>query len=212
MVAYGPPYTDRDVRESEKLRELALLYAANYDGTFQPLITAREYLRETGRMSTKTARIVLNCMRHDDGVSKDMPKPKGFTRRKHEPKVKKWQCSNKEPHYGHWSDKKGRCEGVPWPINRRSTVDVAATVKYPFAVSQSGAFVHRTHGSARVRWYPNRHDWGFSEHVKPILYVRLICKYPSVLRNPILVTKEPDYTQMENAIRPLTRCMRGCFE
>lgn len=200
-------YTNRDVANNDSLIRMAEKYATEYKGEFEPLVSARDQMLILGNLSIPVARVVLNCMRHDDEVCDSMPAPVGRVSKARNNKEE--SCSITGPHYAHWSGD-ARCPGVPWAINRPDYVDFKAVIKFPLAVSKSGSLIHRTEGTGIMRWHPLQHEWGYFKFT-PDLYVKLVCKYPSILRNPVLISEEPDYTQMQNAIRPLGRCIRGCF-
>lgn len=200
-------YTDRDVRESPDLVELAVEYVEGYSGEFEYLIDMKLRLSQGYDLTTPMIRGILNCMRHDprvSGLPSPLPLEEGVvveitrpTRRKRRPKWN-WSmnfpeaCPKTEPHDGHvWRDKETDlqewCEGVPYAINRLSCRDMRTTVKTEFCAAQGGRFVHRVANTGHwIRWRPNTHEWGFDDILEPTLWVNLVCRYPSVLKNPRL--------------------------
>lgn len=214
-VAPEIKYTDRDVREDESLRELALEYLAQYGGDFEPLTDAQAVLAEGETLPTQMIRKVLNCMRHDRDWVNKMPKPDRSSnvlpfrtsRPRKPPQVEK-PCEETTGHVQHpweqvpWGDYhdyywKYACPGIPFEITRRSRVTVAK-VKYPLATARTGKLIHSVDPDGRHRiiwsvplheygWYSDKHNW---VHADGDLSVQLMCKYPSVISKPILLKPE----------------------
>lgn len=61
-------YTDTDVRKDPTLAPIALRYLSEYNGDFEPLVSARALMMAGGRLRNVMIRTVLNCMRHDPSV------------------------------------------------------------------------------------------------------------------------------------------------
>jgi hypothetical protein len=186
-------YTDRHVREDLELREFAEAYVHGYGGSFEPMLNAKRELRSTGRLETRTARVVLNCARYDQNVQSQLPEPKPFTLElvKDDKKSKAPFCNDPRPHYDHYDYSRGRkesCEGVPWEITRL-TFDRKIKVKAPFASARTGKVIHRTAGYGSVEWYPPRHKMGPAKFEGFV--VKVLCKYPSYIANPLLFLEEP---------------------
>lgn len=194
-------YTDRDVRENESLRDLAINYVLGYGGDFEPLVNAVDMLKEEGDLPTNIIRVVLNCMRHDRNVAADLPQPEPARvvhmprRRKDRNKDYRTSCGLADPHEYHtWRDDDDdmiACPGVPWPVNRQRFM-ARTIVNRPFASAWGGQFIHIVAPSARIEWLPmmrHQHKLGWVHH-DPVLHVRTICRYPSVIKNPILFTPE----------------------
>lgn len=72
-------YFDRDLRENPDLLDIAIDYAWNYPGDWEPLVAARELVRMTDSLPLPTARLVLNCMRADPHVAGSLPPPPRLT-------------------------------------------------------------------------------------------------------------------------------------
>lgn len=191
-------FTDEDVREDPSLLPLVREYLAGYEGTFSPLVQAKEHfflfgLYPTVSRDVLTARTVLNCMIHDYEWSDKLPETRG--RRRHNQwnrkiTTRKMQCSVDAPHGGHrWLDSQGEdhsCEGVPYPINRKMTW-TAARINRPLAASRGGKLVHHTTGQGEIKWIPlDPHEYGESLPIE--IKVKLVCKYPSWLKNPRLLS------------------------
>lgn len=224
--AYGAPelrYTDRNVREDSDLRDLAEAYVKVYGGEFEPLVAAKNELMSTGRLETRTARIVLNCMRYDVNVSASLPAPQPPSlvlpkKRSRMVDPEPQQCLNTESHSAHWWRPGGEklhelhpktdsvfCEGVPWAINRTS-YNLPAKVKKPFVHGRGAtSLIHRTSGEGWLHWVVNTHGEGFIG--QPYLMVKTQCRDTTrVLKNPILLSAVPEGEQDWHA-----RCTQGCF-
>lgn len=202
-------YTDRDVRESPDLAEMAVEYVEQYGGEFEYLIDMKMRLAQGYDLTTPMIRGILNCMRHDPritGLPAPLPPEEGVVVELRPAKRKKrkshvWDRENPVPcneiksHDAHTWRPDGEhyewCNGVPWAINRLSSIYLPAQVKLPFVVARSGKLIHRVGPTDHwVEWWPNRHEWGFNRILQPELTVKLVCKYPSVLRQPLLLTAE----------------------
>jgi len=231
---YDYKYSDRDVREDPRLRELAISYINQYGGNFEPLLRAKMAMASGHELNVPQVRMVLNCMRHDAQVSDTLPKPrfpfvvpKGGgggkvidliprQRRRDSMEVVRRQCSNTEPHEAHRivEDDNGFgepynavCDGIPFPINRKAVLKrIEAKVKAPFAAGKTGGLVHKTAGYGYTDWMPNRHDWGYRHQ---IFKVKLVCKNPGWLTWPVLYMEEPAHLYHLSEF-PRDRCPR-CF-
>lgn len=71
-------FTDQHVRSNSYLYDLAMQYALEYQGEFDPLVRAHVWAQNNGQLSVATARMVLNCMRHDLNVAATLPDPYGL--------------------------------------------------------------------------------------------------------------------------------------
>lgn len=71
-------FTDQHVRARSDLYDLAVQYALEYQGEFDPLVRAHVWAQNNGQLSIATARMVLNCMRHDLNVAATLPDPYGL--------------------------------------------------------------------------------------------------------------------------------------
>lgn len=196
-------FTDRDVRDHPILVDVARNYLIQYTGDFEFLLDMR---RKCEHLTIPQARGVLNCMRNDPRATNalmeilkrlprrpELPAANGdgeFEAKVVDIQVKmKPVCDITEPHESHYINKaKGMCRGVPFEINRQHYFSLPATIKRPFALSKSGALIHvvAAKGSI-VQWFPPIHHYGFGRRD---LWVKLICRYPSALRNPQLLTRE----------------------
>jgi hypothetical protein len=63
-------------------------------------------------------------------------------------------------------------------------------IKRDFVVARGGTMIHLVGDQEchNIQWHPNAHEWGFSEF-GPDLHVKLACRYPSYLKNPLLITQ-----------------------
>jgi hypothetical protein len=194
-AAFDYAYTDRHVREYPTLKNLAEEYVRTYGGDFDPLVGARIFFEANGYLTTGMARMVLNCMRHDRNVCAELPTPLAPITSLDVVRaaMRIARCPNEQPHYAHmfkpvYSDRSLRCEGTPFVINRIGVVQTSASIKYGFAVSRSRSLIHRTAGYGIVSWLSPLHAWGTSGWN---LSVKLACKCPSWLKNPLLFKDEP---------------------
>ena len=208
-------YTDRDVREDESLRELALEYLRQYGGEFEPLTDAQEVMNSGEHLPTQMIRKVLNCMRHDRDWATRMPTPDRTSNvlpfrapRPRKPQQVDKPCEQTTGHHQHpwekvpWGEYNDyywrySCPGLPWEITRRARV-TPAKVNRPLAVAKTGKLLHSVDpdGAHRVvwkvphheyGWYSDTHDWVTEDGD---LHVHLMCKYPSVINKPILLRPE----------------------
>jgi hypothetical protein len=210
-------YTDRQVREDPELLTWAEGYVRLYGGDFEPLLSAKAEMRSAGRLSTRTARVVLNCARYDQHFTGQLPDPKPPTLElvKNVAKLGPF-CADPRPHYQHsgWSADSRRkwmtCPGIPWEINRNGFV-TNAVVKAGFATAHNSPIYHRTTGKGWQGWDPPAHAMGSARRRE--LIVDVVCLYPSILRNPLLYKEEPTTLLSSIKKRPgyRTRCPNGCF-
>jgi hypothetical protein len=215
-------YTDRDVREDSQLTQLAIAYIANYTGEFEPLVDAKELFEEEGELPVAVIRKVLNCMRHDAQVALNLPRPRYGSnviqmvppKRRKRVEYNDEHCGSAVPHYYHsWGDdNEHRCEGSPWPINRYEK-RLPVKVKTPYAASRTGKLIHDIDpaGQHQGIWQGPSHAWGFRTQERGYnfytadadLVVKLRCKFPSWLRNPILIKEDQleQFMQIEDVIQ-----------
>lgn len=73
MSAPAERYTDRDLRRDPRLLGIAICYARDYDGEFEPMLDARDEAIRNGTLPLPMARTVLNCMRHDFEAQEMLP-------------------------------------------------------------------------------------------------------------------------------------------
>jgi hypothetical protein len=188
-------YTDRDVREDVGLRCLAEAYTQTYGGEFEPVVNAKRELVRNGRLSTLTARTVLNCMRNDVNAQHLLraPRPPALELvpgGKQEPRP---FCGDTRPHGWH-SQRTGRrfeeCNGVPWPINR-GNFGTQVRVKAFYAAAAMSPIYHMTSGKGSLTWVPPLHSMG--QATASTLWVYLLCRYPSILSDPTLFIDEPTH-------------------
>lgn len=194
-------YTDRQVREDPELLAFAVGYAKDYEGDFDFLLEAKSYALFNDSLPIGVARGVLNCARHDLRVAATLPEPKyaieearvtDIRTRQPRRKQKLKQCGDgREHHEHHWYDTEQKtvtflCEGIPYAINRTESFLATTDIRAPYCVAKSGRLLHTVDHGLFI-WYPYPHKWGFYA-IK--LQVKLVCKYPSILRDPDLVTEE----------------------
>jgi hypothetical protein len=195
-------------------------YARRYTGEFEPLLDAQQVLRDGETLPVVLVRKVLNSMRHDRNWYSRMPVPSRDAdilpmRPPKQPKAKKYktqekQCPETEGHREHPWDKRTkpdrpewdyywtyRCKGVPFKITRKQFTG-EANVKYPLAAAPTGSLIHSVNpdGPHWTSWQGPLHAWGWKSDEMPWtkadadLNVKLRCKFPSWLRNPILLRPE----------------------
>jgi hypothetical protein len=224
-------YTDRDVRESAELADMALRYALNYHGEFEFLTDAKHHAQVEGTLTVALARGVLNCMRNDARVAAELPPPAYYaddkvvpmSTQKNKKKRYNLDCNNLESHDGHsWYEVPETyqglhfCEGVPFPIMRKSSISMKLRVNVPYVVSKNRhVMIHASVPDSdrnRLEWRPNRHDWGFKGiygygDLWLTAWIKIRCKYPSILRDPLLLTQE----QADGMIEIGTMWCPHCF-
>ncbi len=212
-------YTDADVRADPELAELAYEYLETYAGEFEPLVKAQQVLARGSLLTTSLTRVVLNCMRNDWDIADQLPQPMAKVidmpvrddvaapPKKPKKKEPKWTerevpCGNTELHHGHNYEKDGyeywHCRGVA--NDRQDYIYCDAKIKVPFAKAKSGKSVHIVAPDGSVFTYiTNRHGVGYGGAIFPKLWgfypqltVNLLCKYPSRLKDPILLAEVPE--------------------
>lgn len=184
-------YSDRNVRENPELRDLAEAYIRAYGGDFEPLLNAKRELSRSGRLETRTVRVVLNCMRYDVNASSALPEPQAPTLELVRKETNVPFCSDPRPHYQH-SEYRGkkleRCAGVPWEIDR-TRFGTTVRVRARYAAAHTSSTYHLTSGKGVQSWTPPWHEMG---QARPdTLWVDLVCKYPSILGDPMLFMEKP---------------------
>jgi hypothetical protein len=208
-------FTDRDVRDHPLLVDIARNYLIQYTGDFEFLLDMR---RKCEHLTVPQARGVLNCMRNDpramtalmeilrrlprapelpaangDGEFREDEKVVPFRLRRTSGYGKKTNehCDETQPHHGHWTDRNNFCPGIPWAINR-AVFALPAKVKRKYAIAKSGTLIHLVARERHaVQWFPrDSHGEGFG---RAELCVRLVCRYPSMLRNPVLTDELPEH-------------------
>lgn len=224
-------YYNRDVEENPVLSKMVFEYLMGYEKSFDFLIAMREKFLEENDLSITNIRKVLNCMRHDYDICYKMPAPLGrpwcdadeSTGRSRRPRQKPKQCEKTEPHVGphNWGKSyEFVCTGIDWPINRRAPYWKDVNVRASHCVSKSGRLIHLVAAEGhKALWTPAYHAWGWSHEIWQMQYYRahqvplsinLVCKFPSRLRNPILLTEEKVQRYMDNqedlGVRELEYC------
>ncbi len=222
MSAPERKYTDADVRADISLIELAYEYLDTYPGEFDPLVRAQDVVRSGRPLTTPQIRVVLNCMRNDWDIADKMPRPMAkvidmpvrdndievIPRRKRKDKVPSWEdryvdCDSPKLHPPHSYKKNGfdqwRCGGKA--NNRPDHLWIDAKIKTPYVKAKGGKMIHLLGEGSHFHWYPNRYGDGYGNlnigdgmwpRFPPDLNVKLLCKYPSWLRNPMLMWEIPD--------------------
>lgn len=206
-------FTDRDVRDYPALADLAREFVIEYTGDFSFL---RDMKLTVDMMTVGMVRGVLNCMRNDPRASiklieimkqprPDQPAANGdgdfsedetvvpFRRRRRSVKRTNDLCEETSSHYAHWSggEFNNFCPGIPWPINRERT-SLPAKVKRKYAIAKSGTLIHLVAKEGSMcSWYPADAHGYWYRHTE--LYVKLVCRYPSSLRDPVLVDELPEH-------------------
>lgn len=206
-------YTDRDVRGNPDLVEMAVEYVEAYDGEFEYLIDMKMRLAQNYDLTTPMIRGILNCMRHDprvtglptpvppeEGTVIELRQPKRARRRRHGlDKENPVSCQKTTSHDAHvwWKDDDSEwCEGIPWEITRTRYPHYPAVVKAPFVVARQGNLIHRVADKGHYfYWRQETHEWGFwrmpgEDFDDPELWVNLVCRFPSILKRPILLDQE----------------------
>jgi hypothetical protein len=201
-------YTDRDVRENADLIDRAYAYVEAYTGEFQYLIDMKMRIASGSTLTTPMVKGVLNCMRADPRVT-DLPqplpveeavvvemRPKREKRKRYVGRIECPQVAAQIEHGYHTYEtvhETGSCEGFHF-INREYEVDMKVVIKRPFVKARGGRMIHLVGDMNRcaIRWFANQHSWGFcldwkEEFPRLDLLVKTACKYPSYLRNPLLM-------------------------
>ncbi|HEY6021865.1 MAG TPA: hypothetical protein VIY48_18975 [Candidatus Paceibacterota bacterium] len=199
-------YTDRDVRENPELEKIALNYLKVYGGDFEPLVNAQGLLAAGHDLPTNIIRVVLNCMRHDRDYAADMPAPEAKViemvianspEKKQKHKKKNW-CKNTAPHRYHWEgDGADRryCQGITNGRPQYLFIDARIKPHIRYALAKHGTVVHMIEGEGHhYTWYPNQYGDGYAWSLDSDaeLTVNLLCRYPSRLREPMLLDRFPD--------------------
>ncbi len=222
-------YTDRDVREMPNARELVENYLEDYSGSFDFLVDCRIRLMEGDELSVGMVRGVLNCMRNDPRIS-GLPEPSAeiipISGRKKKNEDDWWvskdsHCGDEESHIPHTFDikkKKGKktewCTGTPFEINREYEIAVPALVKTPYVLAKyARAMIHRVspEGPHYTIWAipllggGSQHEYGPRECRET--NVKLMCRYPSRLRNPILLDQNETLSLMIAEVDPIPLCV-----
>jgi hypothetical protein len=235
-------YTERDVRENPNLYDAAMDYLEEYAGDFEFLLDCKErYLNSIG-MSNGMIKGILNCMRVDPRWRGQLPEPLKpeplaevipMTRKSRARTYEEMpECPLKVKGIFHhhkrrtvsWGYK--YCYGL-YRINRE-IYSLPARLHVNMAVGKSPAtnLVHKA-VSASFEWLPphNQEGWLYRGY-GPTLWVATGCKYPTILKDPILLRQEhiTDYNmnmqswkdvsgwykaQKKNLV-PLLFCLR-CF-
>lgn len=235
-------YSDRDVRENTELFDIAARYLQSYRGDFEYLQDCQRHYTVNGSLTVAMTRGVLNCMRNDPRVAGDLPAPKygapdteatvtPIDRKKKNKRKNKGrrgginnprQCEKPESHRAHsWDDHNEWCNGVPFAINREGTY-VPARFKpgVKFVLARGGKMIHgiAPEGNHGFVWVPKQNEYGWLHEdwelfpFRVDLDVKLICKYPSWLRNPYLL-RESDILRdgLHHGDLYVTPFCRHCF-
>lgn len=198
------PYTDRDVREDPRCLDFALAYTATYQGSFGPMRDAQTELLDTGMLSTRTARVVLNCARNDYRVQGRLPVPQ--------------HAAPAAPQAPPAAPQRPTLALVPplpprpqERVLRRYLLDIRRPIKVkaPYVVGRSAQYVHivdtdsdrstavwRIKGTTGLRI--RQSAWRESTEVRLLatepqremiaISVKTLCPYPSILHEAELVT------------------------
>jgi hypothetical protein len=225
-------YSDRDVRENTEFFDIAQRYLQSYRGSFEYLLDCQRHFTVHGSLTVAMTRGVLNCMRNDPRVAGDLPAPQFWPdepeatvtpikgkKKKNRSSWKKREnpepCEKTESHDGHYwggeTDYDDWCEGVPWLINREGYVVLPATVKRPFVIAKYAMkMIHKVadEGSHFV-WNPEPHGWGWRWNDSPVLQVKLVCRYPSILREPRLITQPQAGELLLSGLELCRHCFSG---
>lgn len=232
MAAPEHKYSDRDVRENPDLAEMAYEYLDTYGGEYEPLVRAQEVLRDGRYLTTSQTRVVLNCMRHDWNIADQLPQPMAkvieMPQRDNEveviPKRKKFKepsykdryvyCGSDDLHPPHAYEANGydqwRCDGKA--NDRPDHLWTDAKIKTPYVKAPGGKMIHLLGEGSNFHWYPYRYGNGYGSNTNslwprfpPDLSVKLLCKHPSWLRNPMLLWELPE-NLITNDGKPIKLC------
>lgn len=118
-------YTDRDVRESPSLKEVAEKYVLEYKGSFHPILDCKERMAKGLDLEVAHIRLVLNTMRADPRVEllpqverTDNVVP--FIPRQRRSIEFDFEDISELPNFG---------------TRRRAYFDIPTRIKYPYAMS-----------------------------------------------------------------------------
>lgn len=219
MNAPNLKYTDRDVRENPGLYGVVVQYLEDYEGEFTFLVDCKMRITAGYDLSTGMVRGVLNCMRVDPRAPElpeptnwesqgaeviEMPKKK---RRKFVPRdhlgYRYVDCPLKEAGIFHQHKRfdlfkvdgelvrTSGCSGL-YRINREGR-ELPVKIHDEYFVKGKTYTTTLVHGvdHAFGRWLPPLHEYGWQTHIPDCrLHVRTLCKYPSWLTDPVLVTAD----------------------
>jgi hypothetical protein len=135
-VAWAERYTDRMVRRYPTLLAIAIEYAQNYDGEFEPMVAARETIARTGFLETAQARTVLNCLRADTDLESMSLKIEAES-------VMNEDRQDKQVERRRGQMRVVKDEGPPKPPPRKHTIELPVKIKVPYAMpKQSNGALH----------------------------------------------------------------------
>lgn len=201
-------YSDRDVRENPDFESLAEEYLENYEGEFDFLVDCKMRVASGRHLSTGMVRGVLNCMRVDPRLPYDLPEPlppeEGVVvpmKRKKQKREEVYDCPLTERGIYHSHKIMPRmmryCSGL-YRINRsgsRTKLRIHAGL-HAKAKSDPSFLIHKVASDPgeilhNAEWSVPPHEYGWYDVWRgPHFNVKLGCKYPSWLRDPLLVTEE----------------------
>jgi hypothetical protein len=114
-------------------------------------------------------------------------------------------CGKTEVHPPHSYEANGfdqwRCSGVA--NDRPDHLWIDAKIKTPYVKAPGGKMIHLLGEGSNYHWYPNRYGDGYGSlnlpgegslwmRFPPDLNVKVLCKHPSWLKNPLLLWEIPD--------------------
>jgi hypothetical protein len=171
-MSYAYKFTDTHVRKHPTLVAIAIEYAKQYCGEFEPMLDAQDCLRRTGVLPIAQARKVLNILRQEmdpDVASLQVEAISVLeeTRAEFEAEVRRsnfeiiedqgsWQTSRRRPGPGLSRRKEPEPER-PWSI----TTKLSLKVPYIMVRARSGA-IHRA-TSGECQW--NLPCWPQARHI-----------------------------------------------
>lgn len=159
------------------------------------------------QMPTPMAKVIDMPVRDEIPVLGYMePKPK---KRKKKPSYQDRyiSCDDPKPHPSHRYEADGfddwMCPGVR--NDRVEVVIMKAKIKVPYAKAKGGKMIHLVdpYGDSYFMYSPNRHGDGYGSGfasktfpfpwgIYPSFHVELMCRYPSWLKDPLLLAEIPE--------------------
>jgi len=218
-------YTDRDVRENPEFFDYAVDYLRQYEGEFAFLVDCKMRVASGWDLSVGMVRGVLNCMRNDPRVT-GIPDPQVWDddevenviplKRKKKRSRDRYRddwCENTEPHGPHRDENYVySCPGL-YLVNRQS-FRLPLKVKREHVTAKGGSLIHRVapDGNHNSVWNVPPHDYGWYDFWSPDYNIKLACKFPSWLKNPMLLTEEEaiQFTELPEHAGQRVFCVR-CF-
>jgi len=204
-------YTDQDVREDERLVQIAMWYIKNYTGEFPYMVDLQRSLARGFNPNVSHVRGALNCLRND---------PRSFARLP----LTFDSAEIIEVDFVA-AERRKKPEPPKFEINRERFTNTDTIVKGVYARGRSSGIFHTIRmspfparldkygnsyqGMGTVSWYLKSrelHSYGYGE---PVLYVTIECSI-GILKNPALYKELPDLRQTSDLLGIETKRCKNC--